>query len=239
MEWPTGSTVRLTLFVLGIRRPYLREHSFKRCIFLPPSQSSRVHRQFHLFQDEEDFAEWSNEDAVDVDSDVDDASVNELDEPDIESARASFVSKRLSHSRDSAEHPLLSRMISSSSYGRDRRPGSRLNQKIYIASEDLTAVFAGFSTSRGGFALYLALCVLTGGFAYLLFRWLPRWRVKLIGKAAPLAKCDWIAIEVRILQLMCSIFPLVSYTSRRINGIISLCTKLAANHTNGSFLQSL
>ncbi|KAJ5126238.1 hypothetical protein N7476_009436 [Penicillium atrosanguineum] len=170
---------------------------------IPSSVVSFSHRRnragstvsFTYFQDEEDFEEWSNEDAVDVDSDIDDASVTELDEPDIESARASFVSKRMSHSRDSTERPLLSRIISSSSYGRDRRPGSRLNQKVYIASEDLTAVFAGFSTSRGGFALYLALCVLTGGFAYLLFRWLPRWRVKFIGKAAPLGKCEWIAIE--------------------------------------------
>ncbi|KAJ5661616.1 uncharacterized protein N7477_009232 [Penicillium maclennaniae] len=170
---------------------------------IPSSVVSFSHRRkragstvsFTYFQDEEDFAEWSNEDAVEVDSDVDDASGTELEEPDIESARASFVSKRLSQSRDSAERPLLSRIISSSSYGRDRRHGSRLNQKVYIASEDLTAVFAGFSTSRVGFALYLALCVLTGGFAYLLYRWLPRWRVKLIGKAAPLGKCEWIAIE--------------------------------------------
>lgn len=176
---------------------------------------------------------------MDVESDVDDASVTELDEPDIESARASFVSKRLSHSRDSAEHPLLSRIISSSSYGRDRRPGSRLNQKVYIASEDLTAVFAGFSTSRGGFALYLALCVLTGGFAYLLFRWLPRWRVKLIGKAAPLGKCEWIAIEVSISHMVCLVVEIVSHTLHRINGIISQSTKLASNHTDASFLQSL
>lgn len=116
---------------------------------------------------------------------------------DIESRRSSFVSKRLSQSRESFEQPLLSRYVSSSSYGRDRRSGSRLNQKVYIASEDLTAVFAGFSTSVGGFVLYMALCVMTGGLAYLLFRWLPRWRVKLVGKATPLAKCQWIAIEVR------------------------------------------
>lgn len=161
---------------------------------------------FTYFQDGEDFAEWSNEDAVedleDMGSDPEDFSGNGiLTEEDIESRRSSFVSKRLSQSRESVEQPLLSRHLSASSYGRDRRAGSRLNQKVYLASEDLTAVFAGFSTSGWGFALYIALCLFTGGLAYLLFRWLPRWRVKLVGKAAPLAKCQWIAIEVRTSNL--------------------------------------
>lgn len=153
---------------------------------------------YTYYQDEEDFAEWSNEDAVEEQSDIDEESLHGIGDIDIESARGSFVSKRLSTSRDSVEHPLLSRYMSASSYGRDRRSGSRLNQKVYIASEDLTAVFAGFSTSTVGYALYIALCILTGGFAYLLFRWLPRWRVKLIGKATPIGKCQWIAIEVRL-----------------------------------------
>lgn len=127
---------------------------------------------------------------------MDEAPEVDLNEADIESSRGSFISKRLSQSRDSVEHPLLSRALSASSYGRDRRPGSRLNQKVYIASEDLTAVFAGFSTSLSGFAIYVTLCILTGGLAFLLLRWLPRWRVKLIGKATPLGRCQWIAIEV-------------------------------------------
>lgn len=153
---------------------------------------------FTYFQDGEDFAEWSTEDAVDDQSEIDAESLHGIGDADLESSRGSFVSKRMSTSRDSVEHPLLSRYISASSYGRDRRTGSRLNQKVYIASEDLTAVFAGFSTSPGGFAVYAALCILTGGFAWLLFRWLPRWRVKLIGKATPIGKCQWVAIEVRL-----------------------------------------
>ncbi|KAJ5641572.1 hypothetical protein N7490_005572 [Penicillium lividum] len=175
---------------------------------IPSSVVSFSHRRnragstvsFTYYQDGEDFAEWSNEDAVeddleDLSSGFEGESADGLPEADVESNRGSFVSKRLSQSRDSVEQPLLSRYLSASSYGRDRRSGSRLNQKVYIASEDLTAVFAGFSTSTGGFALYVALCILTGGLAYLLFRWLPRWRVRLIGKAAPLGKCQWIAIE--------------------------------------------
>ncbi|KAJ5095152.1 cation-transporting ATPase [Penicillium argentinense] len=170
---------------------------------IPSSVVSFMHRRnradsnvsFTYFQDEEDFAEYSNEDAVDVSSDIEESYMNGIEEPDLESHRGSFISKRLS--RDSAEHPLLSRILSASSYGRDRRSGSRLNQKIYISSEDLTTVFAGFSTSTTGFVLYLAICILTGGIGYLLLRWLPRWRVRLIGKATPLGKCHWIAIEVR------------------------------------------
>ncbi|KAJ5048337.1 hypothetical protein NUH16_006835 [Penicillium rubens] len=172
---------------------------------IPSSVVSFAHRRdragstvsFTYFQDEEDFAEWSNEDedVVDEEGEDDEESLHGIRDPDLESARGSFVSKRMSTSRDSVEHPLLSRYLSASSYGRDRRSGSRLNQKVYIASEDLTAVFAGFSTSSGGFAVYIALCILTGGFAWLLFRWLPRWRVKLIGKATPIGKCQWVAIE--------------------------------------------
>ncbi|KAJ5179631.1 hypothetical protein N7492_002841 [Penicillium capsulatum] len=170
---------------------------------IPSSVVSFSHRRnragstvsFTYFQDEEDFAEWSNEDAIAIDSDAEEPSLNGFDEADVESSRGSFISKRLSQSRDSAEHPLLSRYVSAGSLGRDRRTGSRLNQKVYIASEDLTAVFAGFSTSMGGYALYIMLCVLTGGFAYLLLRWLPRWRVRLIGKPTPLGKCQWVAIE--------------------------------------------
>lgn len=171
---------------------------------IPSSVVSFAHRRsrkdstvsFTYFQEEEDFAEWSTEDAVDEASDLEDQAPDGLVETDLESARSSFVSKRLSQSRDSIHDPLLTRHLSASSYGRDRRTGSRLNQKIYIVSEDLTAVFAGFSTSPSGFALYIALCIVTGGFAYLLFRWLPRWRVRLIGKATPLGKCQWVAIEV-------------------------------------------
>lgn len=152
---------------------------------------------FTYFQDGEDFEEWSNEDAVEEESEVDEESVHGGD-TDLESARGSFVSKRMSVSRDSVEHPLLSRYMSASSYGRDRRSGNRLNQKVYIASEDLTAVFAGFSTSTGGLAIYVALCIFTGGFAYLIFRWLPRWQVRLIGKPTPIGKCQWVAIEVSV-----------------------------------------
>jgi cation-transporting ATPase 13A2 len=73
--------------------------------------------------------------------------------------------------------------------------GRRSNQKIYITTEDLTIVIAGFKTSPFGFALYAVLCIATLGLGWLLFRWLPRWRVAIIGKTTPLKECDWIVTE--------------------------------------------
>ena len=160
---------------------------------IPSSVVSFAHRRnrtgstvsFTYFQDGENFEEWSNEDAVEEESEIDRSRLPCDGRHRPRSAEGPLCPKRLSVSRDSIEHPLLSRYMSASSYGRDRRSGNRLNQKVYIASEDLTAVFAGFSTSVGGFTLYVALCILTGGFAYLILRWLPRWRVRLIGRPTP------------------------------------------------------
>lgn len=135
---------------------------------------------------------------MDAESDVEDISVDSFDEANIEAARSSLGSKRPSLSRASVEDPLLSRRVSNSSYLRDKTSDSRLNQKVYIASEDLTVVFAGFTTSTCGFIVYVILCIVTLGFAYLLFRWLPRLRVRLVGKPTPLRKCQWVAIEVSL-----------------------------------------
>ncbi|KAF2868504.1 hypothetical protein BDV95DRAFT_579980 [Massariosphaeria phaeospora] len=99
-------------------------------------------------------------------------------------------------SRRSIEAPLLRRRTSASSTGSgDARTGRRTSQKIYILTEDLTMVVAGFKTSAVGFAAYLVLCTITVGLAWLLFRWLPRWRVALTGRATPLKECEWVVIE--------------------------------------------
>jgi cation-transporting ATPase 13A3/4/5 len=70
-----------------------------------------------------------------------------------------------------------------------------MTQKIYILTEDLTIVVAGFKTSLLGFAMYICFCVLTGGIGYLLFRWLPKWHTRLVGKATPLGQADWVVVE--------------------------------------------
>lgn len=152
---------------------------------------------FTYFQDEDDdLVEWVNEEAVDVDGEDEDLDFHGVDGLVEDARRLSTVSKRTSRSRDSIEHPLLSRHHSAGSYARDRKAGSRLNQRIYIESEDLTAVVSGFSTSAAGFVIYVFLSLSTFGFAYLLFRWLPKWRIRLIGKPTPFRGCQWVAIEV-------------------------------------------
>lgn len=170
---------------------------------IPSSVVSFSHRRnrkdsvvsFTYFRDEEDFVEWPDEDAVDAESEADNLVVGDVSPPN-GSLRSSFRSKRPSWSRGSAEDPLLrGRHLSVSSYAQDRRFDSRLNQKVYIESEDLTLVIAGFSTKFSGLVLYSLLCVLSLGFAYLIFRWFPRWRVRLTGKPTPLRICQWVAIE--------------------------------------------
>ncbi|KAG9198228.1 hypothetical protein G6514_010385 [Epicoccum nigrum] len=100
-----------------------------------------------------------------------------------------------SKSHRSVKRPLLRRHSSASSAGSGSWKGRRSNQKIYIMTEDLTIVVAGFRNSTVGFIVYTVLCVGTLGLAWLLFRWLPRWQVALIGKNAPLKDADWVVIE--------------------------------------------
>ncbi len=71
----------------------------------------------------------------------------------------------------------------------------RTSEKIYMANEDLYIVIAGFRTSSVGLGIYILLCISTLGAAWLLFRWLPRWHVKLIGQPSSLRDCRWVVIE--------------------------------------------
>ena len=75
------------------------------------------------------------------------------------------------------------------------RAEHRTNQKIYMPNEDLTIVIAGFQTRLIGLSLYMVLCLATAGLAFLLFRWMPKWYVTLVGRPSPLADCDWVVVE--------------------------------------------
>jgi len=110
------------------------------------------------------------------------------------SVRSSGSSKRRL-SRNSAESPLLRRHHSGGSADSGFRMGGRVSQKIYIQTEDMTIVVAGFKASLLGFAVYIVICVLTCGLGYLLFRWLPKWYVKVVGRSTSLSECDWVVIE--------------------------------------------
>lgn len=115
--------------------------------------------------------------------------------PSIRARKSSGGSRRTTASRSSADAPLLKRKTSTDSQRSGWEAGSRVSQKVYLAAEDMTIVVAGFRTSLLGFAIYLSLCICTAGLGYLLFRWLPRWHVRLTGTATPLCKADWVVVE--------------------------------------------
>ena len=122
---------------------------------------------------------------------------HDLNGPNLGPDSSSFLAMRKPYRHDSLEEPLLSRQMSMGSLSRDHKLGDRRSQRIYMRSEDLAAVFTGYSTSMPGFVFYVILCTLTLGLAYLVFRWLPKWRIRLVGRRTPFGKCQWITIKVR------------------------------------------
>ncbi|KAB2576964.1 ATPase P-type K/Mg/Cd/Cu/Zn/Na/Ca/Na/H-transporter [Lasiodiplodia theobromae] len=186
---------------------------------VPTSVTGFAHRQrsradstvsitsFTFYDDERDSVDTLEEEAIAEEEELlDDVNGYAEEDDDLESGhqrrrssgrrKSSTYSARSSlRSRGSDSAPLLRRGSSSSTQASGHWRGGRSTQKIYIATEDLTIVVAGFRTSVVGFTLYLLLCILTAGLGYLVFRWLPGWRIKIVGKAAPLHECDWVVIE--------------------------------------------
>ena len=78
---------------------------------------------------------------------------------------------------------------------RSTRLTGRTSQKLYMKNEDLTIAIAGFRNSPAGYVAYICLCVITCGLGYLLFRWLPRWYVAVVGRPCSLRDCDWVVVE--------------------------------------------
>lgn len=144
------------------------------------------------FEDEADF-EGSQLEDEDEDEDIDNESLFAFreDMPDY----ASHHRRSSTLSRSSTRAHLL-RHDSVPSVG-SARATKRLSQKTYLVNEDLTMVVAGFETRRIGYLAYLFLCFFTVGIAYLLFRWLPRWYIAVVGSPCPLGDCRWVVIEVR------------------------------------------
>ncbi len=130
---------------------------------------------------------------------VDDGGDEEEDSADLESLsnHSGYVMHRRAStlSRSSGRVGLLGRRNSTATDAGSEYGEGRVNQKTYIANEDLYVVIAGFRTSRTGMALYVALCVLTLGLAWLMFRWLPRWHVRVVGEACSLRDCTWVVVE--------------------------------------------
>ncbi|KAI0472027.1 hypothetical protein GGR56DRAFT_667735 [Xylariaceae sp. FL0804] len=112
-----------------------------------------------------------------------------------ENAHEDYAMRRRSSTVSrSSVHARLLRTDSARTDASTRGHG-RVSQKLHMVNEDLTIVIAGFRTSRLGYAVYILLCLATLGLAYLLFRWLPRWQVKLIGQPCPLRESEWVVLE--------------------------------------------
>ena len=179
---------------------------------VPSSITGFAHRRprsdsipsFTYFQEDDESPEWSDDQAVfDEDQDTEDADnlADSTYDYDLESGQPPSLRRKTSpYLRASAEGPLLLRRGSSKSDASAFQREAHASQKIYVLSEDLTIVIAGFCTRSLGFVLYIITCTFSLGLGYLIFRWLPRWKVRLVGSSRPLRVCDWVVIEVRLLH---------------------------------------
>lgn len=68
-------------------------------------------------------------------------------------------------------------------------------QRYYLAEEDLVIGIAGYSTCIAKMLVYYFICISTFGLGYLILRWLPKYRVNLMGNKTALGKADWCVIE--------------------------------------------
>lgn len=68
-------------------------------------------------------------------------------------------------------------------------------QRFYLAEEDIVIGIAGYANSIKKKIAYYLMCILTLGIGYLIFRWIPRYRISLMGSECPLGKADWCVIE--------------------------------------------
>jgi cation-transporting ATPase 13A3/4/5 len=174
---------------------------------IPSSTTGFAHRRnradsitsFTYYDEVEESPEpstWPDDEAI-VDDEGDDEDLDKHTDGTEDSQPPPFKRRQSSgFSRLSVEDPLLHRHDSTKTDIGGYTLGGRTNQKIYIATEDLTVVFAGFKTSPVGFMIYVILCILSFGLGCLVFRWLPRWKVWLVGRTATLKDCSWVVIEV-------------------------------------------
>lgn len=180
---------------------------------VPSSVTGFAHRRprtdsvasFTYFQEEDEFPEWSEGQAPvegeNEDTELSKRTVDDM-EYDLESGVTSPRRRKSSgfSTTSTAEEPLLYRYDSTKTGTSGFGWGGRSSQKIYVVTEDLTIVVAGFTTHALGFISYLVLCTLSLGLGYLILRWLPRYKVRLVGSPKSLRDCDWVVIEVRSLS---------------------------------------
>lgn len=153
---------------------------------------------FTYFEESRDAVDWHEDEAVMEYSDDSAEIIFRTDNDD--DLEAGFIStkrrKSSGFSRISAENTLLHHHDSAKSDIGSYGQSGKTSQKIYIVTEDLTVVVAGFTSSYIGLVAYAVFCIVTLGLGYLLLRWLPRWKVHLVGSPKTLQECSWVVIEV-------------------------------------------
>lgn len=171
---------------------------------VPTSVSSFAHRRgradsttsFTYYQEDEDEPLPPSEDDSAILDDESEIRFEEDDDTtDLEAGELSTMRRTSSGQSRTSAHDRLLRSDSTRTDGSNLGKGHRTSQKIYIITEDLTIVVAGFRTSTMGYAIYTTICVLTLGLGYLILRWLPRWQVRMTGTPSPLRDCSWVVIE--------------------------------------------
>ncbi|KAH3665607.1 hypothetical protein OGAPHI_003795 [Ogataea philodendri] len=74
-------------------------------------------------------------------------------------------------------------------------PAKNTSQRFYLAEEDLVIGIAGYSSSPLKLISYYLFVVLTLGLGYVVLRWFPRRRIRMMGSETPLAKAEWAVVE--------------------------------------------
>ena len=174
---------------------------------VPTSVTSFAHRRgradstasFTYYQEEDDEPVQASDESAIIDEDEYEFQdqFQEDDSVDLETGEQDPLRRTSTNqSRDASVHDRLLRSDSAKTDVSITGKNNKTSQKIYVVTEDLTIVVAGFRTSALGSALYITLCVFTFGLAYLLLRWFPKWQVRLTGTPCPLRECSWVVVEV-------------------------------------------
>jgi cation-transporting P-type ATPase 13A2 len=179
---------------------------------VPTSVSNFAHRGSRASLADDDRAVALRFFAAEFDSDAEDV-LTEVD-PEEEERRSSLSSSRVSEvssvavlstpdiERGGDQFPLIRRKSSDQRSEGSFSGRARSTQKIYLSDEDMVVVMSGFRTRIGRLWIYRVLCILTFGMIYLLLRWLPRWRLRLIAEPLPLSEAHWVVVEVRSFQFV-------------------------------------
>lgn len=123
---------------------------------------------------------------------------------------------------DESDKSLLERTSNTSSFGKQGRDETHSfsaiseYQRYYLAEEDLVIGIAGYKTKFWKQFCYYFICFATLGLGYLIFRWVPKYRVGLLGDRTPLGLSDWVVIENEFGELV-----IVNISKQRIEDRLS------------------